>query len=318
MEKVFLRKINPKEFTMKKLLMTLLSSTLLFAGTQIYAKPPAPKLDSSSKIIAHPAIWIVKDSDTTIYLFGTMHATKSNIVWFVGDVQKAYEASQEVVFELLEPDPKEMQPLVMKLGIDSKGPALTKKLDAETLALYEKATKDLGIPTAAFEPFQPWFAGLNISLLAFQKAGLDPESGIEKQLFAAVKRDKKTAIGLETAEQQLGYFASLPQPLQISFLKETLKQLPKIQETVDKIVTSWANGNSDDLAETLNESMDSMPELKTKILTERNQRWAAWIKTRMAQPGTVFIAVGGGHLSGKDSVQDFLKSLNIEAKRIKS
>jgi len=37
----------------------------------------------------------------------------------------------------------------------------------------------------------------------------------------------------------------------------------------------------------------------------------------MARPGTVFIAVGAGHLAGPDSVQAKLAKLGVKAERVK-
>ncbi|RZL56533.1 MAG: TraB/GumN family protein, partial [Sphingomonas sp.] len=51
--------------------------------------------------------------------------------------------------------------------------------------------------------------------------------------------------------------------------------------------------------------------------TDRNARWATWIKQRMARPGTVFIAVGAGHLAGPESVQAQLAKLGVKAERVK-
>ena len=59
-----------------------------------------------------------------------------------------------------------------------------------------------------------------------------------------------------------------------------------------------------------------MPEIKKVLLTDRNQRWAGWIAKRMEQPGTVFLAVGAGHLAGKESVQAMLKANHLEAVRV--
>jgi hypothetical protein len=52
------------------------------------------------------------------------------------------------------------------------------------------------------------------------------------------------------------------------------------------------------------------------LLTNRNKAWARWIKARLAQPGTVFVAVGAGHLGGKGSVQDQLKTVGLKADRV--
>ena len=72
----------------------------------------------------------------------------------------------------------------------------------------------------------------------------------------------------------------------------------------------------DKLAAYINEGISDQPALAKRLLFDRNARWAAWIKARMAKPGTVFIAVGAGHLAGKQSVQDYLKALKIQAKRV--
>jgi hypothetical protein len=52
------------------------------------------------------------------------------------------------------------------------------------------------------------------------------------------------------------------------------------------------------------------------LLTRRNARWAEWIDARLDRPGTVFLAVGAGHLAGRDSVQAMLEKRGIKAKRV--
>ena len=44
---------------------------------------------------------------------------------------------------------------------------------------------------------------------------------------------------------------------------------------------------------------------------------AKWISRRLEQPGTVFVAVGAGHLVGQGSVEDQLEKLGIESKRVR-
>ena len=52
--------------------------------------------------------------------------------------------------------------------------------------------------------------------------------------------------------------------------------------------------------------MAQSPELHRWLFTRRNARWANLINERMKRPGTVFIAVGAGHLAGPTSVQTLL------------
>ena len=52
------------------------------------------------------------------------------------------------------------------------------------------------------------------------------------------------------------------------------------------------------------------------MVADRSARWAQWIEARLSKPGIVFVAVGAGHLGGKDSVQAVLARDGIKAKRV--
>lgn len=301
---------------MKKFLAALAATTLL--GGSAIAQTAAPAPAASPKLMADPALWVVKDKDTTIYLLGTVHVLKPGTIWLDGGVKKAYDASSEVVLELIQPEAAVAQAAIGKYAIDPDGPPLTQKLSPELRAKYEAVAKDLGLPVAAFEKFTPWFASTILSLTAIGKVGYNPESGVERQITDAAKRDVKKLGALETLEEQLGFFASLPEAAQLALLKGTIEQMPEMKTFFDTMVANWAKGDPDALARMLNEAMRDSPELVDVLLTKRNERWAKWIDDRLDSPGTVFIAVGAGHLAGKGSVQDYLKARKLKAKRIPS
>jgi uncharacterized protein YbaP (TraB family) len=52
------------------------------------------------------------------------------------------------------------------------------------------------------------------------------------------------------------------------------------------------------------------------LLTRRNARWAEWLRRRMDQPGTAFVAVGAGHLAGSESVQAMLARHGLRVRRV--
>jgi len=58
------------------------------------------------------------------------------------------------------------------------------------------------------------------------------------------------------------------------------------------------------------------PQTYETLFVSRNANWASWIANRMAQPGTVFIAVGTGHLVGPDSVQQQLAVRGFTSARV--
>ena len=265
---------------------------------------------------ADPALWVVKDEDTTIYLFGTIHLLKPGLSWFDEGVKKAFDSSDELVLEMVQPAPAAMQSLVMSKAFTTTGPTLPEKLPAADRPLYTKALADYGLPAPMFDRAQPWFVATNLSILPLLKLGYDPASGPENVLTDAALTEKKTIAGLETPEQQIGFLANLSQPTQIQFLDSTLKELPKTAENMDKMVGAWSRGDPGTLGDIMNDGIKDSPELAKTLLYDRNARWAQWIKARLAKPGTVFVAVGAGHLAGQQSVIEQLKALKLTAARV--
>ncbi|WP_411290276.1 TraB/GumN family protein [Sphingorhabdus sp.] len=262
-----------------------------------------------------PAMWVVKDADTTIYLFGSVHILKPGLGWFDDEVKTAFDGSDQLVLELVEPPAAEVQALFGKLAMDQQGKALRSKMNDADRAVYDTAMGKLGLPTAAFDPFDPWAAAITLSLLAIQKSGFDPNSGVEKQLTAAAKAAKKPIDGLETTEFQLGVFDTLPEAEQIAFLVETAKQIDDAGTNMDKMVDMWAAADTDTLGQLMNEGLTSRT-LYDALLTKRNANWAKWISARMEKPGVTFMAVGAGHLAGPTSVQSLLPAYGLNAMRV--
>lgn len=298
---------------MKFRLTALMTALALCLSATACAAPSRP-VDLGS---ADPALWAVRDSDTTIYLFGTVHVLKPGTVWFDDEIRRAFDASGELVTEIVEPDKGDMGPKVAALAMAPDGPPLSQKLDAAARAKYIAAMKSAGIPWEAFERFKPWMAAVTLSIAPLGKLGYEAELGAEKTLAAAARAQGKRIGALETPEQQLGFFNSLPEDQQIAFLNATVDGMGDAEKDFAELVDDWATGKPDKLAEKMNESLETTPELAKTLLFERNRTWAGKIKTMLARPGTVFIAVGAGHLAGRNSVQDYLKALGVKAKRVK-
>lgn len=262
-----------------------------------------------------PALWMVKDEDTTVYLFGSIHILKPGLGWFDDGVKAAFDSSDQLVLELVEPPAAEVQALFGKLAMDQQGKTLRSKMNDADRAVYEAAMGKLGIPAPAFDPFDPWAAAVTLSLVAMQKSGFDPNSGVEKQLTAAAKVSNKPIAGLETMEFQLGLFDTLPEAEQITFLVETAKMIDEASSIMDKMVAMWASAETESLGQLMNEGLTSRT-LYDALLTKRNANWAKWISARMAKPGVTFMAVGAGHLAGPTSVQNLLPAYGLSATRV--
>ena len=284
-------------------------------GNTAFAKEPVAA--TAATVAIKPGMWAVKDADTTIYLFGTVHVLKPGLSWFDGAVRQAFDKSDEMVLEMVLPeDQAEAAKVTMPLAMDKSGKALSSKLDPDALKAYQAALGGLGIPANAFDAFKPWFAAVTLSILPLTKLGYDPTQGAEMQLTAAAKAASKPISGFETLEEQLGFFDAVPENGQIAFLNTTVKDIDKLAPQLDTMVAQWAKGDTVNLATTMNEGMAATPDLIKILLWDRNARWADQIKARMDKPGTVFVAVGAGHLAGQKSVQDYLKERGLKVRRV--
>jgi uncharacterized protein YbaP (TraB family) len=308
------------DFTMKTwfktLAITCAAAPLALAATIPGAAAAEPATAATTD--ADPALWVVKDEDTTIYLFGTVHVLKPGLGWFDEAVKTAFDKSDQLMLEIVLPDDQaEVARTMMPLAIDQSGKTLSSRLNAGQLKAYQAAMTSVGLPVGQFDMFEPWFPAITLSILPLTKLGYDPEQGAEKLLTSLAKKAGKPVAGLETLSEQLGFFDTLPEKQQVAFLNSVVKDLDKLGPQLDEMVVLWAKGDPDGLAVTMNESMAATPELAKTLLWDRNARWADQLKARMDQPGTVFVAVGAGHLAGEKSVQDYLKARGLVAKRVK-
>lgn len=302
---------------MKRWLNTIAAAcaVLPMALPAAYAAEPAPAAIATTD--AAPALWVVKDADTTIYLFGTVHVLKPGLSWFDEAVKQAFDSSDQLMLEMVMPeDQSEMVATMLPLAIDQSGKTLSSRLNPDERKTYEAAMVSVGLPAAQFDRFEPWFPAMTLSVLPLTKLGYDPEQGAEKQLTRFAKSAGKPIAGLETISEQLGFFDTLPDVQQVAFLNSVVKDLDKLGPQLDKMVVLWAKGDPDGLATAMNESLAATPGLARTLLWDRNARWANQISARLEQPGTVFIAVGAGHLAGERSVQEYLKARGLYAKRI--
>jgi hypothetical protein len=317
---------------MKKTLLAALLATLplpAFAQAQpaaparapAAAAPAASPAPAAPLPDADPALWVVRDNDTTVYLFGTFHMLDGRRDWFNEEVREAFDASQEMVVEVIMPEnPAELQramgPLVQRYAIDPQGRTLSSQLTPEQNATLNAKLTSFGVPNGAFDRFEPWFVATTLAAMAGQKMGMTGEQGAETVLKRAARQRNMSIGQVETIEQQLAMFDSVPAADQINMLRETLDDMDQMNAMLPRMLDAWNSGNAETLDAVMNESMNKYPSVRRIMLGDRNARWAEWIQQRMARPGTVFMAVGAGHLVGNDSVQTFLAQRNLRAERV--
>jgi uncharacterized protein len=279
-----------------------------YAGSPSLAKPAPP---------AKPALWKLADKDTTIYLFGTIHVLPKALKWRTPKFDKAAAGSSELVLEVADLDDQAKTAEIFVKAAQSPGlPPITARIPADRKDKLIKLAEKSGIPLAYMDQLETWAVAIALSSAGLKDLGLDPDDGTESQLQKLFKSGKKPISGLETTEEQLGFFDKLPEAAQRTFLISLIDDSSDMKTEFAAMIGAWTKGDEKAIALSFDDELKLSPELMDTLLRKRNERWTAWIEKRMEKPGTIMIAVGAGHLAGADSVQTMLARKGFKAKRI--
>ncbi|WP_374514807.1 TraB/GumN family protein [Brevundimonas sp.] len=272
--------------------------------------PAIPRADGTG-----PALWVVRDADSTIYLFGTVHMLRPTTAWGSERVERAFAEADELWLEISNPDDQAaLVPLIQQHGVDPSQ-RLSLKLSSGELTLFDNAARMIGANAVAMDNLRPWLAALTLSIAPLQRAGYDPQSGVELILKARAEAAGKPVKGFETIDKQVRILAGFPEADQMAFLTSTLDAFEDAPVELDRLVEAWARGDVAVIEELgVGDMREESEEIYQALLVRRNADWAGQIQQLLAGEGTAFVAVGAAHLAGDDSVQSLLeqRGVNVE------
>ena len=249
---------------------------------------------------ATPALWKVSDGDTTVWLLGSMHLLPPGTDWRDAAVERAIGEANTLVLES-DPDAKsDFATLAKAPGL----PPLTERLGPDRREALDKAIARTGQPADAFDGYKDWSAAVMLDTGDALDAGATSKDGVDAVLWSAFAAKKRVA--LEQPGAQVRALDILPPQLQRRMLDETLDG-PRYEAVLD----AWERGDLTAL-----DKASASKELRPFLVTAANRRWARWIATRMEQKGKLLIAVGAGHLAGKESIVGLLAAKGFKVERV--
>ncbi|MEP3892671.1 MAG: TraB/GumN family protein [Litorimonas sp.] len=252
-----------------------------------------------------PAIWVAKDFDSTLYIFGTVHLLPDDLVWQREDMRQAFDDSGTIFFEVDTGPAGQVDATVLttRLGLRNDGRRLSDQLDNYQLNLMEAAANNGKLTIAALDGMRPWLAAEYLTFAAAQNAGLSADLSADEALKSRAARNGKNVLFLESLETQLRASADLPEEIQIDILTETMENFNTLGQSATEIADQWSVGGTDFLTENLVLPMKSRaPEVFNSLLRDRNRDWAPQLSRFMEDSGTGFVAVGTAHLLGEESL----------------
>ena len=267
---------------------------LMVAAALAAATPTAaPAETPAAPPPAEPAMFVVGDADTTVYIFGTFHALDGQTQWFGDKVRGAFEQSNELILETVIPERMD-RPIAASPGF--RPPSVT--------------------PSASF------LATTRMAIKAGRAQGMQVDNGADMVLRHAAEAEGKSVQGLETLQFQIDMFNRMPGALAAPAQSPraapaaAVSPMQSLSRAMTDMQAAWKRGDQRVFVNMLSQLKAASPDTYRMMFTDRNDRWADWVRARLQAPGTVFVAVGAGHLAGQDSLLVRLAERGISSRRV--
>jgi len=276
----------------------------------------APQIDDATG--AAPALFVARDADSTLYLYGTIHLRRAGDAWGGPHVEAALAEAEEVWTEV-DMDPASearAQAEAMRLGLSAETP-LSSRLSEQDRERLAALSQRFGIPLQALERMRPWLAALTLSLMPMMEAGYDPQAGVDRAVVQWAEAHAKTLRSFETPEQQIGFFATWDEETQVAWLRQALDGAEEGAALVDAISAAWDAGDIAAMdALIVSEARAASPELYRRVFVDRNAAWIAVLMRELDGAGVDFVAVGSGHIVGPDGLVAQLRARGVQVERV--
>lgn len=299
-----------------KFLRYLWLAVLVFSTTIV--SPGQTEKRQSGKLAETPGLLYKitgKDLKNPSYLFGTIHVICSPDMISMEKLGGYLDQTEQLILEIDMDNAAEM--LGMQKGLVlPDGKTFTQLYTPEQYAKVDELLKsNLGISVEQVKTLKPFM--LQTMLVTSPKSlGCNPPASYELEFVKAAAAKKKPIEGLETVASQLEVLDKTPLEKQAKDLYEMALDPQKSFTEFKKMLEIYKTQNSDSLYDYINLQMGKDREFQTRLLDERNTAWIPKIET-IIKGKSSFIAVGGGHLGGKNGVINLLKAKGYQVQAVK-
>jgi uncharacterized protein YbaP (TraB family) len=264
-------------------------------------------------------LWRVESGGNVVYLLGSVHILPKSMYPLSPVIERAFDSAEKVTFEINLDSVNQASnatSLIAK-GMFNDGRTLKKVLSKSTYHLAERRLKKEGYDIAMFNQFKPWVVAFMLTSVEGTKEGFDPQYGIDFYFHRKADSAGKPVLGLETIDDQLNVFATMPEQTQEEFLRQMLTNADADKE-MDIILDAWKKGEPSALEELLRRYTSNDTLLYEAMLFRRNRNWIPIIEGYLHDPDThrYLVVVGSLHLVGNRGVVEMLRSKGYKVEQM--
>lgn len=275
----------------------------LYGQTKLAAETPSLLYQVAGKGMAKPS-----------YIFGTIHAICPTEMVPFESLNSYLDQTDQLLMEVDMDDPVEMSSMARGVMM-ADGKTLKDYLKPAEFAKVDEMTKNLlGYSAENVKMVKPTI--LTVLLVTSPKAiGCTPTVYDMSILNSAVAK-KKPVFGLETVASQIKVIDSKPVEQQAKDLYEMATDPQKSIDELKKLMAAYKQRDPEKLVEIANDQLKSDKEFQTRLLDDRNIAWIPRLEVAFKEKPT-FVAVGAGHLGGKNGVIKLLRAKGYQVTPVK-
>jgi uncharacterized protein len=299
----------------------LLILIVIFGVVSNFAQVRKPKKSPGKKpvsqVVSNGLLYKIsgKNLAKPSYLYGTIHIICQNDVFAFDKLTTYFDQTDSLMLELDLDDAEVMKKASTAMNMP-EGKSLKELLTPEKYAKVDEMFKNaLGIPVEALKAFSPM--GLSLIISTSPKSmGCQVPVSYEAKFMEMAAKAKKDVGGLESVEVQMATLAKTPIEKQAEDLYKLALNPQQAFDQLKSLIATYKMQDSEKLFAEMTKQSASEPETLTNLLDARNFDWIPKIETAIAEKPR-FIAVGGGHLGGKNGVVKLLKKQGYTVTAIK-
>lgn len=275
------------------MIKSILITCLLFIGLHF---TPLSAQDSPR---SHTLLWKIegKKVKSDSYLFGTIHLIGKAQFWFPKELDSIVRNSEQMVMEIADIDPsRAMEYLTLE-----KGSFFDFFTSAQTDSILQWAETELSMKPEQFRLIMGKMKPFVVVQMATQMTLKGETASYELTFQSIAKEIELPTIGLETVDEQMGFFDRLDSMQQREMVMESIRDFAKNDSIMALMQRTYLSQDVDAMHTIISETDGSMRSMQETLLDDRNKKWIPKIKKLIGNKDT-FIAVGAGHLGGPNGV----------------
>jgi uncharacterized protein YbaP (TraB family) len=276
---------------------------------------------AAAPALAQNFLWRVDSLANHVWLFGTIHAGKTDWYPLPTAVEEAFDDSVALAVEADITDKAAMEKYATAMAF-APPDSLRNHVPPEDYERLLRLLPRYGIAEAQVHEMKPFIAASLLVLAEWTRLGYLPQLGMDAYLLERAKSDRKPIVELEGVAAQARLMDSLTAQESKDIFEGTLTALEEglADRQIEGMVRAWQVGDAKEMLEVArryDEKVKGAAQFEEKFVWSRHpamvDKIAAWLGDAK---GPRFVAVGALHLVGPRGLVEMLRARGFMVKQV--